>query len=291
MNSSHGQAPIRTAVVHVGGIGDFILACPAIARLNEQGPLELVGRPERLALAVLGGIAQQAHSLDAIDFDSVFSRPSAILCDFFSRFERVVVWMKDEDGSIDRGLRACQVSERIIRPGLPPAYYGRHASCYYLEQLGLPPTPPFRLELSPSLSRWDLLIHPGSGGSTKNWSHERFRDIAQRAVSSGARVAWIRGPAEEDLAAPASLPELRPSSLVDLARILASGHVYLGNDSGVTHLAATVGVRTLAVFGPTDPNIWAPLGKHVTILKGRPWPSTDEVWTAINSCEAHRYGV
>ena len=80
-------------------------------------------------------------------------------------------------------------------------------------------------------------------------------------------------------------------ALEELAGVLASASLYLGNDSGVTHLAAAVGAPTIAVFGPTDPVIWAPVGPRVITWGGATveqgifgetprWPGVEEVVSA-----------
>ena len=61
-------------------------------------------------------------------------------------------------------------------------------------------------------------------------------------------------------------PLLQCDTLSALAQELASANHYIGNDSGITHLAATLGLRTVALFKNTDPGIWAPLGEHVEVL-------------------------
>jgi ADP-heptose:LPS heptosyltransferase len=68
--------------------------------------------------------------------------------------------------------------------------------------------------------------------------------------------------------------------LANLARRLAATNLYIGNDSGITHVAAAVGCTTLAIFGATDPSIWAPKGMDVTVLRGDPWPSLEDVLAA-----------
>ena len=73
------------------------------------------------------------------------------------------------------------------------------------------------------------------------------------------------------------VPTLQRASLVELARELASARLYIGNDSGITHLAAAVGCPTIALFGPTDAAVWAPRGGHVTALTGSPFPKPSEV--------------
>lgn len=83
--------------------------------------------------------------------------------------------------------------------------------------------------------------------------------------------------------APPDAPLLHAESLVELARSLAGARLYIGNDSGVSHLAAAVGCPTVVLFGPTDPRVWAPRGGHVTVVRGMPWPEVGQVLEALGS--------
>ncbi len=278
---------MRTLVIHTGGIGDFLLACPAIAGLAASGPVELAGHFDRVSLAVMGGIAEQAHGLDAIAFHTVFTEPSPTLRTFVARFDRIVVWMRDEDGAIERGLCACRVDEVHVYPGLPDADWRGHASDYYLACLGMPRTAPWRLAIPDLGEPLDVVIHPGSGSAKKNWPLNRFCAVAAHLQREGRRVTWCLGPAELERGGIADAlyryGEVLHSedSPVELARRLAGARAYLGNDSGITHLAAALGVPTLAVFGPTHPQVWAPRGKHVHVVRDVPWPDVEEVLSAV----------
>lgn len=267
---------MHTLVVHTGGIGDFLLTCPALKCLAREGPLELLGCKDRLALAVEAGIAVAAHGLDAVDFTSAYGAPSDRLRAFLSRFDRCIVWQRD-DGTLERSLRACGVTDVRAYPGLPPKDWAAHASRHYLDCLGItqPPTP--GLAIKPGGTRRDVVIHPGSGGRFKNWPLEHFAAVAEALETRGRNVTWCAGPAEEDVVLPGHRPILRVGSLVSLARELAAASLYIGNDSGITHLAAAAGCRTLAVFGPTNPAIWAPQGNRAVAVSGDPWPTVTEV--------------
>ena len=105
------------------------------------------------------------------------------------------------------------------------------------------------------------VIHPFSGSTRKNWPLEKFRAVAAH-LERIMPVYWCRG-AEDP-----PLPEaVRIDDLYQLACWLAKARVYVGNDSGITHLAAAVGTPVLALFGPTDPAVWAPRGPHVRVVK------------------------
>lgn len=98
-----------------------------------------------------------------------------------------------------------------------------------------------------------IVLHPFSGSEKKNWPLSAFRELAGLL----GEVAWTCGPEEE-------LPEARRFvDLAELAQWISGARLYIGNDSGITHLAAAVGTPVLALFGPTDPTIWCPAGRHV----------------------------
>lgn len=279
-----GGGLVQTVMVHVGGIGDFLLSCPALERLASDGPVELVGHRGRLDLAVAGGVAAGAHDLASVEFDSLFAEPTAALKQFLAPFDRCVVWMRDSDESLRASIGACGVSQVFVFPGRPPETWDQHASQYYLECLGMAASGPSMLALSPSEPRRDVVIHPGSGGRYKNWPLDCFTSLAEALQADGHAVTWCAGPAEAEWRFPEPVDCLRSESLVELGRVLAGARLYVGNDSGITHLAAAVGCPTVAVFGPTNPRVWAPLGKHVAVAKGAPWPTVDEVMALCRLC-------
>jgi hypothetical protein len=98
------------------------------------------------------------------------------------------------------------------------------------------------------------VLHPFASNEAKRWPGAMAFDLP------GERVVRIRGP-EERLDGALFIPDL-----LELARFLAGAGAYIGNDSGITHLAAALGVPTIALFGPTDPAVWGPRGKRVRIL-------------------------
>lgn len=98
-----------------------------------------------------------------------------------------------------------------------------------------------------------IVIHPFSGSAKKNWPLEKFRALAAELGD----VAWTCGPEDELEGA------VRFADLAELGRWIAGARLYVGNDSGITHLAAAVGTPVLALFGPSDPAIWCPAGAHV----------------------------
>ena len=278
---------MKTLSVFTGGIGDGLLAGPAFAYLHEQGPLDLAGNPERLALIHASDACEAIQDLDRLEFHSLFEHPSPGLRDFIQRYDRVIVWMRD-DGSIEIALRKIGVPNIQVHPGIPPDDWTFHASEYYLHCIGAEANrSPLRIaqrERGPSTQqKYDVIIHPGSGSPQKNWPIENFGAIAEHLQREGRRITWTRGPAEEELRYPANAEITEIETLTDLAQNLASARLYIGNDSGITHLAAAVDCRTVAIFGPTDPAIWAPRGQHVQVVSGTPWPACEAVKKVLPS--------
>jgi len=125
----------------------------------------------------------------------------------------------------------------------------------------------------------DIVIHPGSGSLEKCWPLDRFRSLIVRLKSAGRRVKVVAGEVERERLgdAVATLPAdeiIWPATLVDLHAHVTAARTFIGNDSGPTHLAGVCGVSTVALFGPTNPAVWRPLGPHVKLLRAG---SMDEI--------------
>jgi ADP-heptose:LPS heptosyltransferase len=116
------------------------------------------------------------------------------------------------------------------------------------------------------------VLHPGAGARRKRWPAERYAALAERLVQCGFTLAATSDPADEDAVASLQAALSRPIRVLDalelrdLAVILGRASLVVGNDSGVTHLAALTGAPTLALFGPFDPAYWAPIGPRVAVL-------------------------
>ncbi|MBN1125608.1 MAG: glycosyltransferase family 9 protein [Sedimentisphaerales bacterium] len=117
------------------------------------------------------------------------------------------------------------------------------------------------------------ILHPGSGGSAKCWNLENFISLAQVLRNKGMQVVFLLGPAEQERLSEEEKRRLAESSmcftdldLEQVVQVLSCAILFCGSDSGITHLAAGLGIPTLAIFGPTDSNIYRPLGSRVKVL-------------------------
>jgi ADP-heptose:LPS heptosyltransferase len=128
-----------------------------------------------------------------------------------------------------------------------------------------------RIEVPAALREDFAVIHPFASSIAKRWPLENFRAVAERA---GVPVKWTAGPEEplEDA--------VRFEDLYELGSWVSRARVYLGNDSGIAHLAAAVGTPVVAIFMTTDPRVWAPRGERVCVLQR---PGVDEVIAGVRS--------
>lgn len=111
-----------------------------------------------------------------------------------------------------------------------------------------------------------VAVHPGSGSPTKTWPLDRWHALSR---CLDAPLLWITGEAEAHLAPPGGPPALRAHDwpLPVLAAALARCRYFLGHDTGITHLAAAAGARGWALFGPTDPAVWAPPTPRIRVVR------------------------
>jgi len=134
-----------------------------------------------------------------------------------------------------------------------------HATDFYLTQVNAPTGASPRILLQPVVKESFAVLHPFSGSAKKNWPMERWLEL-EALLKPKMPVRWCCGP-EDDLAGAVVIPDLR-----ELAQWLASAAVFIGNDSGITHLAAATGTATVALFGPTNAAVWAPRGERVRVI-------------------------
>jgi ADP-heptose:LPS heptosyltransferase len=121
-----------------------------------------------------------------------------------------------------------------------------------------------------------VIIHPGSGGAQKCWHPDNFLSVARMLAKEGAETVFLLGPAEQERFGEATTAKIGASSrilanlpLTDVLAVLSCARGYIGNDCGITHLSAAMGLRTVAVFGPTDPAVYGQVGPAVIILRSR----------------------
>ena len=239
-------------------MGDFIVSIPALECLRTEY-VEIWTAAQNVPLAAR--LAQRARSITATGLDLLeLTGASAALLEMLRSFDSIVSWYGTQRAEFRDAVAALGLPFRFF-PALPAEGCGSHAADYYLGQVrsiapcvsdGIP-----RIEC-PAVRATFAVIHPFSGSVRKRWPLDRFQALAQR-LEREMPVEWCAGPEEELRSAH------RFADLFELACWLASARVYIGNDSGPTHLAAAVGTPVVALFGPSNPAVWAPRGPHVRI--------------------------
>jgi len=239
----------RRLLIRPGAIGDTILSLPALENLI-TGETEIWAPSQNLPL--LSHLAPVRPLIDT-GIDSL-TLGNATLARLGS-FDEIISWYgANRDGFRD------QVKHLPFRflTALPPPDCPVHAVDFYLNQVGATPGAIPRLPVARSDEGF-AVIHPFSGSPKKNWPIENFRAVAQFLPMP---VHWCAGP--DDLLDGA----MRFDTLAGLIPWLSHARLFIGNDSGIAHLAAACGVPVIAIFGPTDPRIWSPRGPSVRIF---PW--------------------
>lgn len=207
-------------------------------------------------------------------------------------FDLALVYSRNR--SLARGLGS--VVPRVVDHDPTPPPGAGHASRWLalpIETEGVPLAEPVPLCVpSPvedaEAARWReqlppsfLAVHPGSGSAFKNWPADRFAHLAE-ALSGDRPWLLVEGPAEHSAASPIEAGAAIRARNLDprvLGAVLRHAGLFVGNDSGASHLAAAWGAPTLALFGPTDPAVWAPIGPRVRVLRS-PTAAMDGLETA-----------
>jgi heptosyltransferase-2 len=307
----------RLTVVRAGGLGDTLLILPTLQLLAQhlyQGELAFIGSAWAEQLWPIVGLREDPGGRRLLRFDSPQLTPMfgpAAQSDptgAFSQAHAAVLYVRSPGDVLLASARRFCRGPVVDWPVEPTG--GEHAAVHLARAVAQEPItaqelPTPALEVPPSLARqaqeWlrkrcgpasrAVALHPGSGGLRKCWPVECFAALAEQMEGP---VVLLEGPADREpcrrleglLAGPKRPARASGLSLPAVAALIAQCRLYVGNDSGLTHLSAALGVATVAIFGPTDPMIWAPLGPRVTpVAVGDAsahgaWPPVEEVLMA-----------
>jgi len=303
-------------IIHQGAIGDLILSLPSLyaIRTTFRGyHIEALGYPQTLSLLHQRFYVESITSIDRALFAALYrdeKTDDAALINYFERFERIFLFGGWKHARVARIIKSLTYAS-VVRIDPFPEDTSIHVIDYQLKQVkqgGVQPslTVPMLFPTATDVEQASCLlasrgviipddiviaVHPGSGSNRKNMPAEHF--VACLKYLSGQQKCWvllIQGPADEaecrqieQLCSGVHLIKADKFELPLLAALIQHCHVYIGNDSGITHMAAALGVPTIALFGPTDPRVWGPRGKAVCIMQaesdhcGLRWPMSDMV--------------
>jgi len=280
----------RILVIRGGAIGDFILTLPAFAALRQRFPeahLEVLGYPHIVQLAEAGGLVNRIEAIEARGLAGFFARNGELskdLGDYFSKFNIIISYLYDPDEIFKTNIARCSPAQFIVGPHRPDESARHHATEVFLKPLerlaifGADQVPRLSLVVEEAAQPTGSMIalHPGSGSERKNWPEARWKELLfGLANDKSLNLLLVGGEAEGEQLE--KYAELLPADRVrvarnvplkELARQLKDCAGFIGHDSGITHLAAAVGLPTLALWADTSVSIWRPLGNNVVILQG-----------------------
>lgn len=274
---------MRTLVYHTGGLGDFITLLPLLELLNASGSITLLGKPAHGALARANGQVDECIDSESSRYAFLFTlnTPVKELSAFLSVFDTLCLFTSTNSPLIVNAQRC--FAGKIYRQN--PIPNERIPICDYRARLFEPdamlqPGPP---DLTNAISHYRsrqmairhlhlpaIAIHPGSGSNRKNWPFERFLMVADLFRTAGFSVCWFSGEAEKNSSMPPTDTHYHHPPLSEAAAHLSQCSLYLGNDSGFSHLAAAAGCPSVVLFGSSDPAIWAPRGINNVFTIYRP---------------------
>ncbi len=260
----------KILVLRGGALGDFIVTLPALALLRERWPaarIELVGNATAAALATKRGLLDAAHSQHEARWSALLGDeplPSA-LAGWLAEFDLVLNYWPDADGALRRKFPARAGQTFLFADAMPTRAPAAAHYCEPLRALGLVAKTHWTPLASPSEPAATIAVHAGSGSPRKNWPLERWREVIAALPTP---VLSIRGEAEANRRVDGGA--LRVADNLPLEQLVAEltrCRLFLGHDSGVSHLAAACGVPSILLFGPTDPATWAPSAPHVRVIR------------------------
>ncbi len=284
---------MRTLIHHGGSLGDSLLSFPCISAIKANtSSIHFIGQRDIAEILNKGGCAETFSSADSADYSSLYTAADERAREFLASFDRAFIFTTLSDSPVAANIGVV-VPRTMTIATVPPEGAGIHAAVYRLAQLRLPlhcaPAPVLRLSGMHEHNAHRLLggaaghlggrllvaVHPGSGGRRKCWPLDRYFElIARLARDPRPFFLLFSGPAEEDLKEQIDRFVLGRNDAVHIAggklsaaaSLLSQCNLYVGNDSGFSHLAAAVNCHVLALFGPTDPAVWKPSGIQVEVV-------------------------
>jgi heptosyltransferase III len=285
----------RILVIRGGAIGDFILTLPALRTLREACPnahIEILGYKHIAALAENRFYAQAVRSIEYGPLSGFFAKNSELpaeLADYFASFDLIISYLYDPDCIFKNNLRRCGVENLLCGPArIVTSDHAARQLARPIEELGIRVVDltekiflsekdrQFGREFVQTPSQPIIAIHPGSGSKEKNWLLQNWIELFSTEhwhIEKRHSLIVISG--EADTEQTAQLEHTWKDREIRFAKNLPLAHlagvlehsIFIGHDSGISHVAAAAGANCILLFGPTDPNVWAPRNGNVEVLR------------------------
>jgi len=277
----------RILVIHHGALGDIVSTFPALLRLkNGYDHIAIVCQSNIGQLAAELEVADHYFPLESATFSTLYSsHVDQSIKDILCAFRKIILISRSH--SLEKTL--CSITGNEVHRIQPrpskdqKIHITQHILSNFIKYKLFEPQNGDTDSILSSILHTDrrdpqyepvkIFIHPGSGSRKKCWPVSNFIEIASSIEANGKQAEFILGPAEYNLSKflrRQKIPNAKVhtiDTLTKLAGLLKTGGGFIGNDSGVSHLAAFIGLPTVAVFGPSDPEIWKPMGRSVKIVR------------------------
>lgn len=271
--------PKKVLLLRGGALGDFLLTLPAIELMRRHWPdceITLVGNASAAQLALLGGELKQVYSQHEGRWSALYGTAPlpASLREWLCAFDLILSFWSDPEQELSSRFPLHSDQHFLQASPKPQTHPAALHFCEPLAKLGIksPSDFAYRLKAFPRtapLGTGPIAIHPGSSSKARNWPAMHWVALCQILMKEGHSILLITGEADEEQKALFDLLPLKRAEnlpLPCLAKTLADCSFYLGHDTGVSHLAAALALPSLILFGPSDPDIWAPQGpKNLTL--------------------------
>lgn len=292
------QSNKKWLIIRNGAVGDTLLLSPVAQAIRGHIPdahIEVMGNVERTELLVGDGLADKATAFDQPGMEALFCEEAELppqIKTYFNAFDVIIYYGQSGLDGIASKLKTRDEQVILTHPALPKEDI--HITKHYLQAISslLNVDKPYlpKLTLSEDEIAWGkawlqermprfedhfvLGLHVGAGSITKMTPFELFHQKIKEIQPQNPLILIPKGPADEEAvsAFAKTLMDDTPHVIVDglqlrkLAAVLSHCKEFTGNDSGVTHIAAALQIPTTAIFVTGNPEIWKPLGKHVSII-------------------------
>jgi ADP-heptose:LPS heptosyltransferase len=279
---------MKILIIRPAALGDTLMLAPTLSNSREWGEVIVAGR--RPGIDFLRPLVSRCLDFESPGWHALFmDAPESGFTLPATEVDRVIAFINDLQGVVKKNLERFFPGASIaVWPGYPDEKDAVHVALYLaraMERSGLPVHAERAMDdaikrpllLPGPRRRVRTVFHPGSGGAPKNHPPEFWLNLA-RAFREKIHVVKelpvvLLGPAEEKL-----LPLFSEEKGVDvlfcpdserLSLLLQESLLYIGQDSGVTHLAAMIGAPTIALFRHSSVSQWRPLGPRVKVIEAR----------------------
>ncbi len=298
----------KIVVVRGGAIGDFIVTLPILSAVRNHWPdgrLEIIGQQNVIPLSLINGLADACWPLDSRLMAEFFVKEGKLDLNMkavFAGSRYVISYLHDPESVFAENVSRCGIGAFVCGSSFIEAGSKIHIADQLFEPLANigvhRNVTDFHFVLNDTRSSefW-VAIHPGSGGEKKNWPEDKWAKLLIHIAAKTDYCFLIIGGEAEGrtinrlgkLLPPERTEIVQDIALVDLVPKMKSCALFMGHDSGITHLAGVLGMDRIILWGPSNKLVWGPRSGKFNLIEHRDGIESiqiDDVWTALKDFEA-----